>query len=170
VEILACCTLRSSNCCNAYLLAVATVAGLTLAKPEVDDDSIDFIVCGSGFKGKISRPKLDIQLKCQIHRECIGKDGFTYPLKIKNYDDLRATDIMVPRLLIVVVVPKQVSDWLTQSDNEAQMKYCGYWQSVRDRPETSNISNVSISIPQSNRLDVQGLTDLMQRVASGETP
>jgi Domain of unknown function (DUF4365) len=155
---------------NAYLLAVATVAGLKLAKTDVDDDSIDFSISGKGFSGAYSRAQLDVQLKCYIHHECIGKDGFTYPLKIKNYDDLRATDIMVPRLLIVVVVPKQVPDWLTQSDNEAQMKYCGYWQSVRDRPETPNTSTVSISIPQSNRLDVQGLTDLMERVASGETP
>jgi Domain of unknown function (DUF4365) len=155
---------------NAYLLAVATVAGLTLAKPDVDDDSIDFIICGRGFSGKYSSPRLDVQLKCQMHDECIGNDGFSYPLKIKNYNDLRATDILVPRLLIVVIVPKEVSDWLTQSDNEAQMKYCGYWQSIRDMPETSNTSTVSISFPQSNRLDVQGLTDLMQRIASGETP
>jgi Domain of unknown function (DUF4365) len=155
---------------NAYLLAVATIAGLKLAKPEVDDDSIDFSISGKGFSGIYSRAQLDIQLKCQIHNKCIGKDGFTYPLKIKNYDDLRATDIMVPRLLIVVVVPEQVSDWLIQSDNEAKMKHCGYWQSVRDQPDTPNTSTVSISIPQSNRLDVQGLTDLMQRIASGENP
>jgi Domain of unknown function (DUF4365) len=155
---------------NAYLLAVATVAGLKLAKTDIDDDSIDFNISGKGFDGIYSRPQLDIQLKCHMHHECIGNDGFSYPLKIKNYNDLRATDIIVPRLLIVVIVPREVSDWLTQSDNEAQMKYCGYWQSVRNMPDTSNTSTVSILIPQSNRLDVQGLTDLMQRVASGETP
>jgi hypothetical protein len=155
---------------NAYLLAVATVAGLNLAKPNVDDDSIDYYISGKGFNGRFSRPQLDIQLKCHMHHECIGNGGFSYPLTIKNYNDLRATDIIVPRLLIVVIVPREVSDWLTQSDNEAQMKYCGYWQSVRNMPDTSNTRTVSISIPQSNRLDVQGLTNLMQRVASGETP
>jgi hypothetical protein len=155
---------------NAYLLAVATVAGLTLAKPEVDDDSIDFTISGKGFSGQYSRPRLEVQLKCQMLDKCIGQDGFRYSLKIKNYNDLRATNILVPRLLIVVIVPTQVQDWLTQSDHEAQMKYCGYWQSIRGRPETLNTTTISISIPQANRLDAQGLTNLMQRIALGETP
>jgi hypothetical protein len=155
---------------NAYLLAVATVAGLKLAKPEVDDDSIDFSVYGKGFNGIYSRPQVDIQLKCHIHHEHIGEHGFNYPLKIKNYNDLRATDVLVPRLLIVVVVPKQVIDWIAQSDKEARIKYCGYWQSIRGMADTQNTSTVSISIPRSNRMDADGLTALMQRVASGETP
>jgi hypothetical protein len=133
---------------NAYLLAVATVAGLTLAKPDVDDDSIDFTISGQGFSGQYGKPRLEIQLKCQMLDECIGQDGFRYPLKIKNYNDLRATDILVPRLLIVVIVPKEVQDWLTQSDNAAQMKYCGYWQSIRGRPDTPNTTTVSISLKQ----------------------
>jgi hypothetical protein len=154
---------------NAYLLAVATVAGFKLAKTDIDDDSIDFSISGKGFNGKYSRAQLDVQLKCYIQHRSIGIQGFSYPLKIKNYNDLRVTDILIPRLLMVVVVPEKISDWLTQSDNEAQMKYCGYWQSIRDMRETSNTSTVSITIPQTNRLDVQGLTELMQRVASGET-
>jgi Domain of unknown function (DUF4365) len=155
---------------NAYLLAVATIAGLKLAKPGVDDDSIDFIISGKDFSGTYSRPQLDVQLKCHMRREAIGEDGFTYPLKIKNYNDLRVTDVLAPRLLIVVVVPDQVTDWLAQSDNEARIKYCGYWQSMRGMGDTQNTSTVSISIPRSHRLDADSLTDLMQRIASGETP
>lgn len=155
---------------NAYLLAVATIAGLKLAKPDVDDDSIDFNVSGKGFTGIYSRPQLDVQLKCLMHHEPIGEDGLKYPIKIKNYNDLRATDVLVPRLLIVVVVPVQITDWLAQSDQEAQMKYCGYWQSIREMPDTQNKTTVSIQIPRCNRLDAESLTQLMQRVASGETP
>ena len=118
-----------------------------------------------------SKPcKMELEFYSRTYHESEDVRFYRDELKIKNYNDLRVTDILAPRLLIVVVVPDQVTDWLAQSDNEARIKYCGYWQSMRGMGDTQNTSTVSISIPRSHRLDADSLTDLMQRIASGETP
>lgn len=77
---------------NAYLKMVATLAECTLSKPEVDDDSIDFSIKTKNYIGVFSRPVLDIQLKC-YRTAAINSEKFAYPLKIKNYNDLRITNV-----------------------------------------------------------------------------
>lgn len=152
---------------NAYLHAVATVAGCTIATPGVDDDSIDFTISTKEFS---TRPKLDVQIKCYIQDACIGSSGFSYPLKMKNYDDLRITDILVPRILVVVVVPRTVTDWLSHSDEQTLMKFCGYWASIRGKIDSANKRTVSVNLPQANRFTADSLRSLLQIVASGGAP
>ena len=150
--------------------AVATVAGCSLSQPDVDDDSIDFTIRGKGFSGLISRPQMDVQLKCLMSDAPISVTGISYPLKIKNYNDLRITDISTPRLLIVVVVPTDIDTWLHQSDDQTSIKYCGYWTSIRGKSRVTNTTSVSVHLPQANRLTPDGLRTLMQTIASGGAP
>lgn len=68
----------------AYVRAVASVAAAKVSRVEVDDDSVDVTLERSGG----CAPRLDLQLKCT------GVDDHpagvvTFPLKLKNYDDLR---------------------------------------------------------------------------------
>jgi hypothetical protein len=156
---------------NAYLGIVAAVAGCKLATSVVDDDSVDFTIQGTGFTGMYSRPQLDVQLKCKMKDASIGPRGFSYPLKIKNYNDLIITDILIPRILVVVVVPNNTTGWLGQSDNETLLKYCSYWVSIRGKSRVAaSQKTVSVHLPQANRLTVSGLSNLLQIVASGGTP
>ena len=155
---------------NAYLRIVATIAGCKLSKPDVDDDSVDFNIQGKGFTGTYSRPQLDVQLKCHMSDTSVGSKGLSYPLKLKNYNDLRITDILVPRILVLVVVPKDISDWLGQSDNETLLKYCSYWTSIRGQSEVSNKTKVSVHLSQEKRLTAAGLRTLLEIVASGGIP
>lgn len=154
---------------NAYLRMVATVAECTLSKPEVDDDSVDFTIHGKGYNGKYGYPRLDVQLKCYRNFP-IQLQGFSYPLKIKNYNDLKVTNVLVPRILIILVVPKNIEDWLEHSDQQTIVKHCAYWASIRGKPPTQNTKTVTVSIPQRNRLTPNELRRLMQIVASGDTP
>lgn len=154
---------------NAYLRMVATVAECTLSKPDVDDDSIDFTIYGKGYSGLYGYPRLEVQLKCYQNFP-IELQGFSYPLKIKNYNDLRVTNVLVPRILIILVVPNEIEYWLDQSDQQTIVKHCAYWVSIRDKPPTQNTSTVTISIPQVNRLTSNELRRLMQIVASGGAP
>ncbi|TMQ03035.1 MAG: DUF4365 domain-containing protein [Deltaproteobacteria bacterium] len=55
-------------------------------------------------------------------------------MKPKNYDDLRHTDYVTPRILVVVFVPEQVADWTTHTEQELTMRYCAYWASLRGLP------------------------------------
>ena len=155
-------TQKQEQFSNAYLHAIATVAGCTLATPQVDDDSIDFTISS---KDHSRRPKLDIQLKCYMKDTCVNGSGLSYRLSRKNYDDLRIQNCLVPRVLIVVVVPRDVEDWLSQSDNEVKLRYCGYWASVKGEPQLDQ-EKITVKLPQANRVTPQVLNNLMSRIAA----
>lgn len=85
----------------AYLHAVASVVGYSTTEPGVDDDSVDREIKARGPYGRRRSPQLDVQLKCT--EAMASRNGhFSFPLPIKNYNDLRGDDLHVPRILVVV--------------------------------------------------------------------
>ena len=86
---------------NTYLQAIATVAGYSLYKPSVDDDSVDWGIAAKGGKGNIRATRFEFQLKstASVVRE---NNLISSPLKLKNYDDLKMDDFSIPRILVVV--------------------------------------------------------------------
>jgi len=98
----------------------------------------------------------------------IRDNTLVYPLKRKNYDELRLSDLLVPRLLVVVHVPESDEEWLRHSEDELALRRCGYWVSLRGEPETTNQTKVTVYLPRSNVLDVVGLRGLMGRASRKE--
>lgn len=92
----------------AYLHAVASVAGFAVhgTWPAPDRESIDITVAGHGPYGTITSPRLEVQLKCTATPVPNGTH-ISYPLKLKNYNDLSAKreNILIPKILLVVFVP-----------------------------------------------------------------
>jgi hypothetical protein len=163
-------TQRQEQFSNSYIRAVASVAGYSLYKPEVDDDSIDLGIAAKGVEGTIRSPRLELQLKCPLKKNVVAAKSISYSIKIKNYDDLRTTDVLVPRILVVVVVPDDIKDWLQQSEKVLLMKHCGYWVSLRGKPPTPNNQTVTVSLSQTQLFTVEALTSLMSCVAQGGFP
>jgi hypothetical protein len=91
-----------------------------------------------------------------------------YPLKRKNYDELRLTGIHVPRLLVVVQIPESEEEWLRHNEDELALRRCGYWATLLGLPETVNTSRVTVRLPRVNVFDVAGLRSLMGRAARKE--
>ena len=145
----------------AYIAAVAAHAGFDLVEPKVDRDSID----GTLISHFGRRPRIDFQAKATA-RGLLGDDLLKFPLSVKNYDDLRI-EVIVPRMLVVVVLPNSEDAWLTQSEEKMVLRHCGYWATLADEPETNNRSTVTIEIPRSQRFDSATLTTLMMRASSG---
>ncbi len=154
----------------AYIYAVAASAGYSfqIAARPLDFDGIDIILAGGIGSGIIRYPRLELQVKC-TSRDVIGQEAIRYPLEVKNYNDLKVENIQTPRLLILVVVPDNLDNWLIQSQQELCLKYCGYWVSLRGQSPTQNQTTVTISIPKQNIFNVKALTTLMQLVEAGET-
>jgi len=154
----------------AYIYAVAASAGYSfqIAARPLDFDGIDIILAGGMVRGIIRYPRLELQVKC-TSRDVIGQEAIRYPLEVKNYNDLKVENIQTPRLLILVVVPDNLDNWLIQSQQELCLKYSGYWVSLRGQPPTQNQTTVTISIPRQNIFNVKALTTLMQLIEAGET-
>jgi hypothetical protein len=155
---------------NVYLQAVTTVAGYSVYKPSVDDDSVDWGVCAKGGTGPIRAPRLELQLKCTSRRDIQDDNSIHYPLKLKNYDDLRMDNFAIPRILVVVLIPKTPEDWLTQSETELCIRNCGYWISLRGNPKTQNTNAVTVAIPRTNQFTVAALQSIMEGISQGVQP
>jgi Domain of unknown function (DUF4365) len=151
----------------AFVRAVATVAGNMVAEPAVDDDSIDLWIGGRVGEDIPRPPRIELQVKCTSARVTRG-EHLVYALKRKNYDDLRLADPIVPRILVVVLVPTDESEWLRQTEEELSLRYCAYWTSLRGMEETKNRGRVTIHVPRANIFSVEGLRDLMKQAARKE--
>lgn len=146
----------------AYVQAIAARAGYSCGEPPGPDrDSVDIQIAASGAM----RPKLDLQLKASTRLEG-SEPEFRYPIKSKNYNDLRV-DTQTPRLLVVLDLPAEREQWLQVTTAELIIRRAAYWRSLRGEPETSNSSSVTIFIPKANIFDVEALTRLMDESRRG---
>ena len=153
----------------AYARAVAAVAQVVVNEPTVDDDSVDLSFKKKGGGGVVRSPQLDVQVKCTESAN-IHANHVAYPLKLKNYEELRPTNLLVPRILIVVTVPDDLVNWLNHSEQELAMRKCGYWVSLRGMAATTNQTSVTVHLPRANQFTVAQLTQIMQRIGNNQTP
>lgn len=151
-----------------YIRAIASVAGYSLYRPEIDNDSIDLGIVARGGIGTILSPRLELQLKCTA-RDILDSNSIKYPLNLKNYNELKI-NALVPRILVVVLVPENIVDWLQQTEEELCLRHCGYWVSLRGMPDTENTTNVTIEIPRSNQFTPLSLQAIIQRISFGDLP
>jgi hypothetical protein len=146
----------------AFIRAIATVAGFTATKPDVDDDSVDLVLAARGIYGSLRSPRLEIQVKC-TGSSTFDDDSLVFPgLSMKNYDDLRG-DTLVPRLLVVVVVDgHDVERWIRHAPEELALLGSARWVSLFGMPEISNQASTTVRLPRDNNFNVASLRSLMQ--------
>lgn len=114
-------------------------------------------------------PRLEAQVKC-TDADAATPMHVVYPLKIKNYDELRPTDLLVPRILIIVTVPDELNHWLNHTEQELALRKCGYWMSIHGEPAIQNTATRSVHIPRAQQFTVAELTGIMQRIGNGLNP
>lgn len=160
---------RKEQFSKAYVRAVASVAGFSTYEPSVDDDSIDVGFSDTGSNNTPRRPRIEAQLKCSA-QDILREDGVHFPLSIKNYNDLRAADFLVPRILVVVLVPEELEEWLTHTEEETAVRRCGYWRSLTGMDETQNAQSVTVVLPRTQCFTAAALQEMMGRVSDGGMP
>lgn len=143
---------------NAFLAAVAAVAGCAMSRPHPDHDSIDWTLSCVLYR----RPKIDLQIKTWTGDD-LASDQIRYPLKRKNYDDLIVADVLAPRILVLVTIPKD-GEWMKLSASQLVLYRCVYWVSLAGRPASENDTSVTVSVPRSNLLTAQALQEMMQKI------
>ena len=152
---------------TAFVKAIAAQVGFRTMIPDVDDDSVDIIIKGRGYSAPIRNPQLEVQLKCTATDD-ESSDVLKFNLSIKNYNDLRGDDILSPRYLFVVVVPKEPKDWLSHEARFTKLQHCCYWMSIKDFPETTNTTSVTIDIPKTQVLSAESMLSLMEMASIRE--
>lgn len=155
-------TSRMEQLSLAYIKAVASFCGYNSGKAEVDDDSIDLTISSSAGR----KAKLDLQLKASGVIDSTG-ESFSFSLSIKNYNDLRA-DSLAPRILVVLCMPPEQTQWIDHSVDQLMIKKCAYWVSLKNQPETQNTTSINVTVPTGNLVSPDGLHSLMQKIERGE--
>jgi hypothetical protein len=162
-------TWRMEQFSRAYVAAVAAGAACGMACPDPDDDSVDLTLTRKTIHGVRRSPRLDLQIKA-TSADCLGAEEVKFPLSIKNYEELRATNFLVPRILVMVVMPSDIIDWLDHDETKLALKKCGYWVSLYGAPATSNTTSITISLPRTQVLGVQALDQIFTRLTNGGMP
>jgi hypothetical protein len=152
----------------AYLHAVVSAAGFACSIPCVDDDSVDRIIAARGkIEGILASPRIDVQLKSMVREPLKAAErSLAYRLKTKNYDELRGVR-MVPRLLVVLLLPRDPGQWVEQSHRRMLSRYAAYYASLADLPDRGNVSTISVRLSRRSLFSVANLRRLMAQASHG---
>ena len=153
----------------AYVRAIASRAGFSIEEIRKDRDSVDLKVCARGLLAEdavLTSPELAIQLKATV-LEPLPTDEFSFVLPRKNYDDLSAPSL-VPRILVVFVLPEDEQQWLTHTEESLILRRCAYWRSLRGAPPTPNETSQTIRMSRGQTFDLDTLRGLLRKVAREE--
>ena len=77
--------------------------------------------------------------------------------------------VVHPRLLVVFELPADESRWMTVTREELVLRRRAYWLSLQQGfAEDAEQQTVTVSIPEQNLFDVEGLRELIERSRKGE--
>lgn len=118
------------------------------------------------------RPRLEAQLKCcerlvVKNDEIFDQSGRRFQIDKKNYDDLRAENVSIPRALILLSVPRDEADWLSTSPQQLVLRHAAWWTSLRGLPDKDTQSS-TITVYSRNLLTPGELTRIMGLAAERE--
>jgi hypothetical protein len=160
-------TRRKEQFSLAFVIAVATIAGFAVEAVRIDDDSVDFWLVSRRKHYLIQSPRIEVQVKCTA-AHAVANGELHFPLPLKNYNELRAVDTHLPRLLFVVTVPKDLNDYIAVLPDGLFLRAKCYWVSLRGMTETSNSETVTVSIPAAQCVTPESLQILMDLVGQKE--
>ncbi|MFJ5039074.1 DUF4365 domain-containing protein [Streptomyces parvulus] len=139
----------------AYVAALATRGGYTLGKWEVDKDGVDLSVKRSDGL------TFELQMKCTYSPTMVAQGtAYSYDLDIPTYDKLRASTRTSVGFLGLVVVPRDLEEWMVHDERELTMRCSGYWVKLQDAPPVDNTSTKAIHLPMSQRIDLPGFEEM----------
>lgn len=146
---------------RAYAHAIAAKAGYATSEPHPDLDGVDLEI-KSGGNPLDMRAGLDFQLKATTRLRRLADSDLRYDLKVRNYDLLRGPS-QTPRLLLILELPNEESEWLSITHEELTLRRCAYWVNLRDAPEPTSATTIAIPVPESNLFTPDTLRDLMEQ-------
>jgi hypothetical protein len=91
----------------------------------------------------------------------IIQDHIVYDLDVRAYNILRNSECTTPRILVLYLFPSAEADWLSQSDEQLELRKCACWSSLRGSPATTNTDTIRIRVPHVNRFSPEAINQLL---------
>lgn len=153
-----------------YAKAVATIAGFSVEPISADMDSVDVSIRAKGklaAESLLESPVLDIQLKATQNWDIQGNE-FKFKLSVKNYTEL-SQNTLVPRLLVVLLLPKNQDDWFIQTSDSLCLKKCAYYHNLKDAQKTNNQDNITVTISTNCVFTPNKLLEIMTSISKRQS-
>ena len=158
-----------------YLNAIASYLGseLQVHGPLIDDDGIDvtirppqsrFLDCTN------TKPSIDVQMKCTSSpRYDSSGDSMLFNLDRRIFTKMQIESLS-PTLLLVLILPEEVDEWISCNDSGLLMQREMLWYSANGcgRTVSDNQKTVNISIPCSNKVTKESVGQMLHKVARME--
>ena len=155
---------------RAYVQIIAARCGLSWSSPS-PDYGVDIILHNvEEMDGQFvqSGYPLEIQVK-STSAAILEKSEVKYDMEIGAFKKLRNPSVVTAgRILVLLVLPEDESEWTTVTDENLILRRCAYWLSLKGRDAVDNQSKVRINIPRENVFSDRALRDIMSRRDSGE--
>ena len=151
---------------GAYISAVCATAGCGLEAVRLDNDKVDYLVRSRVLGTVLNKPQIDIQAKCE-RSGMASADPISYSLDLETYDNLRDAKVCIPRILVLVLVPHDIQEWLGQSEHALTLRHCAYWVSLKGMKPSTNTATQTVHIPRKNLFGPNVLQSMMTKIADG---
>lgn len=154
----------------AYLHAVAAAAGCSLSQP-FPDNGIDWHVShGSRTHLVDDEVTVKIQLKAtQQIAPAPTAPWFGFTLDNDHLRKLARDRVAVPKILVVMLLPRSVEQWLSARPDALELRHCCYWVNLAGHPVTGR-HRTNVRVPTAKVFDDRALCDIMARVGAGGSP
>lgn len=162
-------TWRMEQFCHAYVQAVSAAAGCHILSWAVDDDRIDLTLARKGELAVVRGARLDIQLKATKTRSRFPQD-VRFRIDRPTYDALRPSNLMVPRILVVLLLRPDVGQWTHHSEKRLALRRCAYWISLRNAPAITNRTHRTVRIPRAQVFNAVAVDGIFTRLEDGGLP
>jgi hypothetical protein len=156
---------RQEALSRAYVRAIAARAGV-LCTDAAQDFGIDLFLRGVATRdGQFwdTGPQLDVQLKSTTRAE-VRATEVVYDLEVRAYNLLREPSAGGLRVLVLLVLPEDETQWLTQTVDELLLRRCAYWLSFRGAAPTTAHTTQRIVIPRTNVFSPEAVETLLNLV------
>ena len=149
---------------EAYVFALASAAGLLASRPILDLDGVDWSIAHPGPLGTLRSPKIEAQVK--TWSKPVGDDdSWAYRLKRGHFNALAGSGFVVPRYLLLVIVPDAVSGFAVCDADCMKLHHAAYWVSLATQepvPDESGApASVAVQVPRKNLVTPEALIALV---------
>ncbi|SNQ47494.1 conserved hypothetical protein [Frankia canadensis] len=165
-------SLHASECQQAYSIAfayaIAAAARCTISEPRSDVETIDYTVRQAQNHRRYSSAVVDVQMKCTT-QDVLRDDGVHWSLKRAHYDGLRDPDTYHRKILVVLVVPPDVTTWLDTEPDRMILRGRAFWTCLEGEGPAAG-SSKTVLLPRRNTYNVEQLLGILQRIGDGGRP
>jgi hypothetical protein len=165
-------TLHSTDCKEKFSLAfthaITAAARCTISDLKSDVERIDYTVRQSATHRKYSSAQVDVQMKC-TEQDVLRDDGVHWPLSRDHYDWLRDPKTYNRKILVVLLVPRRLEDWLQSNTDGMLLRRTAYWVCL-EGADPIQTQSTTVLLPKANVFNVEQLLEILQRVGDGGKP